>query len=64
MNCVTDDYQMFTTGINAREKIPHFEELTGILMQEEDRRSTLNSQSANLALMTKKNFYKGKGGPQ
>ena len=32
MNGVTDDYQMFITGINAREKIPHFEELTGILM--------------------------------
>eukprot|EP00253_Pinus_taeda_P015366 PITA_15366 len=29
MNGVTDDYQMFITRINAKEKIPHFEELTG-----------------------------------
>lgn len=64
MNGVTDDYQMFITGINARENIPHFEELTGILMQEEERRSTLKHQSANLALVVRKNFYKGKGGPQ
>jgi len=41
MNGVTDDYQMFITGINAREKIPKFEELTRILMQEEERRLTL-----------------------
>jgi len=34
MNGVTDDYQMFITRINAREKIPKFEKLTGILMQE------------------------------
>ncbi len=32
MNGVTDNYHMFITGINAREKILHFEELTGILM--------------------------------
>lgn len=35
MNGVTNDYQMFITKINARDKIPNFEELTGILMQEE-----------------------------
>lgn len=64
MNGVTDDYQMFIIGINAREKILKFEELTGILMQEEERRLTLKPQSANLALMAKKNFYKGKGNPQ
>lgn len=63
MNGVTDDYQMFITWINAKEKIPHFEELTGILMQEEKGRSTLKPQSANLALVARKNFYKGKGGP-
>ena len=32
VNSVTDDYRMFITGINSREKIPKFEELTGILM--------------------------------
>lgn len=41
MNGVTNDYQMFITGINAGEKILKFEEPTGILMQEEERRSTL-----------------------
>ena len=56
MNDVTDDYQMFITAINAREKVPHFEELTGILMQEEERRSTLEPHSADIALMAKKNF--------
>lgn len=64
MNGVTDDYQIFITWINAREKIAHFEELIGILMQEKERRSTLKPQSPNLALMAKKNFYKGKGSPQ
>ena len=63
MNGVTDDYQMFTTRINAREKIPYFE-VIGILMQEEERRSSLKPHSVDLALMAKKNFYKGKGDPQ
>ena len=64
MNGVTDDYQMFIPGINAREKIPKFEEMTGILMQEEERISTLKPQSVDLALMEKNNFYKGKGNLQ
>lgn len=34
MNGMTDDYQMFITGLNAREKPPSFEELTGILLRE------------------------------
>lgn len=41
MNGVTNDYQIFITRINAREKIPKFEEMTRILMQEEERRLTL-----------------------
>lgn len=64
MNDVTNDYQMFITRINARENIPHFEELTGILMQEEEMRLTLKPQSVDLALVARKNFYKEKGGPQ
>lgn len=64
MNGVTDDYQIFITGINAREKILKFEDLTAILMQEEERRLTLKPQSVDLALMVKKNFFKGKGSPQ
>lgn len=64
MNDVTDDYQMFITGINGREKIPKIQELTRTLMQEEERISTLNPQSVDLELMAKKNFYKAKGNPQ
>eukprot|EP00253_Pinus_taeda_P031779 PITA_31779 len=64
MNGVTDDYQMFITWINAREKILKFEELIGILMQEEERSSTLKPQSVDLPLMVKKNFYKGSGNLQ
>ena len=64
MNGFIDDCQMCITRINARENIPHFEELTGILMQEEERRTTLKPQSVDLALVARKNFYKGKGGPQ
>ena len=47
MNGVTDDYQMFITGINPREKIPHFEALTGILIEEEEIRSSLKPQGAD-----------------
>jgi len=36
----------------------------GILMQEEERRLNLKPQSVDLALVARKNFYKGKGGPQ
>eukprot|EP00253_Pinus_taeda_P002214 PITA_02214 len=64
MNGVSDDYQMFITRINEREKIPEFEETTGILMQKEERRPTLKPQSADLALMAKKNFFKRKGNLQ
>eukprot|EP00253_Pinus_taeda_P014112 PITA_14112 len=53
MNGMTNDYQMFITGLNAREKPPGFEELTGILLQEEERRLSLKPQNSNLALMTK-----------
>lgn len=58
MNGMTDDYQMFITGLNAREKPPSFEELTGILLHEEERRSSLKPQDPDLALITK---FKPKG---
>ena len=64
MNGVTDDYQMFIIGINVTEKILKFEELTRLLMQEEEIISTLKPQSVDLPLMAKKNFFKGKGSPQ
>ena len=63
MNGMTDDYQMFITGISVREKIPKFEELTRIIMQEEERRLNLKPQSADLALMAKKKFFIEKGNP-
>ena len=63
MNGMTNDYQIFITRISAREKILKFEELTGILMQAEERRLTLKPQSAALSLMVKKKFFKAKGSP-
>jgi hypothetical protein len=50
-----EEYQMFITCLAAREKDPIFEELEGILMQEEERRNNLSqiSQSFDLALMAK-----------
>jgi hypothetical protein len=60
MNGMTDEYQMFITGLNAREKAPVFEELIGILMQEEERRLTHKPQSSDLALMAKKKPFRGK----
>jgi len=46
---------MFIIGLAAREKDPTFEELAGILMQEEERRKNLNqkAQSYDIALMVK-----------
>ena len=41
LNGMLEDYQMFITGLAAREKPPTFEELTGILLQEEERRENL-----------------------
>lgn len=49
---------MFITGLNAREKPPGFEELTRILLQEEERRLSLQPENLDLALMTK---FKAKG---
>jgi hypothetical protein len=37
LNGMLEDYHMFITGLAAREKPPTFEELTGILLQEEER---------------------------
>eukprot|EP00253_Pinus_taeda_P017828 PITA_17828 len=59
INGMPDEYQMFITGLNAREKAPMFEELTGILMQEEERQLTHKPQSSDLALMARKNHFKG-----
>jgi len=44
--------------LNAREKPPGFEEIIGILLQEEERKLSLKPQNPDLALMTK---FKPKG---
>jgi hypothetical protein len=60
LNEMLEDYQMFITNLAAREKDHTFEELTGILLQEEERRANLKPQNSDLALWTKKRFPKGK----
>jgi hypothetical protein len=55
-----EEYQMFITSLTAREKAPTFEELTGILLQGEERHANLKPQSSDLSLWTKKRFPKGK----
>jgi len=55
-----DEFQMFVTGLAAREKAPTFEDLIGILLQEEERRQNLNPQNDDLALMVKWRSFKGK----
>eukprot|EP00253_Pinus_taeda_P003869 PITA_03869 len=42
---IHDEFQIFVTRFVAREKAPTFENLTGILLQEEERRKNLNPQS-------------------
>ena len=42
MNGMRDDFQTFITGVLAREKAPSFDDLTGILQQEEEQRQNLN----------------------
>lgn len=39
-----DEYQMFIIGLSAREKAPTFDELAGILMQEEEWRRRLKQK--------------------
>ena len=60
LNGMLEDYQMFITGLATREKTRTFEELEGILLQEEERRMNLKSQNSDLTLWTKNIFHKGK----
>jgi hypothetical protein len=66
LNGMLEDYQMFITCLTTREKAPTFEELAGILLQEEERHTNLKlnlkPQNSYLALWTKKRFPKGKPG--
>eukprot|EP00253_Pinus_taeda_P003783 PITA_03783 len=60
LNRMTDEYQTFISGLSAREKAPSFDDLTTILLQEEERRQNLKTQSNDLALMAKRRQYRGK----
>jgi hypothetical protein len=62
LNGMLEDYQMFITGLAAREKPPTFEELTGILLQEEERHGNLKPQNKDLALWSNKRSLRGRSG--
>ena len=59
LNDMLEDYKMFITGLAAREKPRTFEELTGILLQEEERHADLKPQNSDLALWSNKRFPGG-----
>ena len=62
LNGMLEDYHMFITGLAAREKPPTFEELTGILLQEEERRGNLKPPSKDLALWSNNRSARGRSG--
>jgi len=62
LNQMFDDYHIFITRISSNEKHHTFDELTYIILQEEETRKNINgrSQSSNLLLVTKeKKPYRG-----
>ena len=57
------DYHVFISSLGGREKPPTFNELTGILLQEEERMKVfeMDSHTSELALVAKgKQPYRGK----
>jgi hypothetical protein len=62
LNGMLEDYHMFITGLTAREKPPTFEELIGILLQEEERRGNLKPPSKYLALWSNNRSARGSSG--
>ena len=60
LNGMLEDYHMFITGLAVRGKSPTFEELTGILLQEEERRGNINPQNKYLALWPNKIAARGR----
>ena len=60
LNDMLEDYHMFITSLAAREKPPTFEELTGILLQEEERCENLKPQSKDLALWSNNRSARGR----
>jgi hypothetical protein len=62
LNGMLEDYHMFITGLATREKPPTFEELTGILLQEEERRGNLKLPSKDFALWSNNRSARGRLG--
>ena len=62
LNGMLEDYHMLITGLAAREKPPTFEELTGILLQEEERHGNLKPQSKDLSLWSNNRSARGRSG--
>jgi hypothetical protein len=62
LNGMLEDYHMFIIGLAAREKPPTFEELAGILLQEEERRGNLKPPSKYLALWSNNISARGRSG--
>jgi hypothetical protein len=60
LNGMLEDYHMFITGLAAREKPPTFKELTGILLQEEEKLGNLKPQSKDLALWSNNRSARGR----
>ena len=57
------DYKVFISALAVREKPPNFEELTGILIQEEERMKNydLDAGGSELALMARVQYtHRGK----
>ena len=54
LNGMKDEYQMFITGLVAKDKAPAFEKLVGIFLQEEERWQNLRPQNDDLALVAKR----------
>lgn len=63
LNGLVQDYQIFVSSLSTRDKPPTFDELTGILLQEEERMKSFNlgSSSLDLTLVAKGKYpYRGK----
>jgi hypothetical protein len=62
LNGMLEDDHMFIIGLTTRDKPPMFEELTGILMQEEERCRNLKPKNKDLALWSNKRSVRGRSG--
>jgi len=60
LNGMLEDYHMFITCLTTREKPPTFEELIGILVQEEERCGNLKPSSKYLALWSNNRSARGR----